>query len=194
MISIFQNGLLDLCQAAAGVPAKSLPASGSSLLEQEVMISRLLDDYGTSLLRFAYSYVHNMADAQELVQDVLLRYLKKAPEFSNEGAKKAWLLQICANLSKNKIRFNALRQTSPLDQLQEKELRNDPDLSYVWQAVKQLPSDQRSVIHLFYEEGYSTEEIALILKISPSSVRSRLTRARQKLKTILQEGSDFDEI
>ena len=162
------------------------------MLEQETEASLLLDQYGNSLLRFAYSYVHNLADAQEIVQDVLVQYLKKKPECFNETARKAWLMQVCANLSKNRIRFNKIRQADCLDILQEKELKSDPDLSFVWQAVKQLPADQRSVIHLYYQEGYSTEQISLILNISPSTVRSRMTRARQKLKTILQEGDDFE--
>ena len=65
------------------------------------------------------------------------------------------------------------------------------DLSFVWEAVKSLPDTQRDVIHLFYEEGYQTAEIANILDRKEATVRSDLKRAREKLKVILKEVYDF---
>lgn len=162
------------------------------LLERELQAGRILDEYGTGLLRFAYSYVHNLADAQELVQDTLVRYLDKAPEFENEDARKAWLFRVCANLAKNRLRFNARRAHGSLDVLLERELKQDPDLSFVWQAVCALPEKYRSVIHLFYEEGYTTAEIASILRQKESTVRSWLSRGRSRLKDILLREYDFE--
>lgn len=66
-----------------------------------------------------------------------------------------------------------------------------PDLSFVWEAVKELPESQREAIHLFYEEGYQTAEIADILRRKEATVRSDLKRAREKLKVILKEVYDF---
>ncbi|MEI3187326.1 MAG: sigma factor [Lachnospiraceae bacterium] len=76
----------------------------------------LLDTYGNSILRLAYSYVHNMSDAEDLLQDTLITYLDSAPEFENETHEKAWLLKVTANLSKNKIAYNRLRMTDELDE------------------------------------------------------------------------------
>lgn len=165
------------------------PASEHTL-EQELQASQLLDLYGTSLLRFAYSYARNMADAQEIVQDTLVQYFLKQPVCPSENQRKAWLMQVCANLSKNRLRFNKRRAAVSLDLLSEPGVLQE-DLSYVWQAVGQLPPKYREVIHLFYEEGYSTAEIARILRQKESTTRSQLNRARQQLRTMISE--DFDD-
>ena len=76
----------------------------------------------------AYSYLHNMSDAEEILQETLIRYLTVQPELQGPEHEKAWLLRVAANLSKNRLE----------------------DLSFLWEAVKQLPDANREVIHLFY--------------------------------------------
>ena len=154
------------------------------------MAAEALDTYGNAILRCAYSYLHNMADAEEILQDTLLKMLTAAPDFESEAHKKAWLLRVAANLSKNRIEYNALRDCDELDDSLAAEGRED--LSFVWEAVKALPTQYREVIHLHYYEGYSTEEIAKILGRNPSTVRSDLRRGRQKLKSLLKEAYDFE--
>ena len=138
------------------------------------MAADALDTYGNAILRCAYSYLHNMADAEEVLQDTLLKLLTAAPTFESEEHKKAWLLRVAANLSKNRIEYNALRDSDELSERIAEEGRED--LSFVWDAVKELPVQFREVIHLHYYEGYSTEEIAKILGRNPSTVRSDLRR------------------
>ena len=133
---------------------------------------------------------NNMADAEEVLQDTLLKLLTAAPTFESEEHKKAWLLRVTVNLSKNRIEYNALRNSDELSERIAEEGRED--LSFVWDAVKELPVQFREVIHLHYYEGYSTEEIAKILGRNPSTVRSDLRRGREKLKTILKEAYDFE--
>ena len=65
------------------------------------------------------------------------------------------------------------------------------DLSFVWEAVKSLPETAREVIHLFYQEGYRTSEIAYIIGRKETTIRSDLKRARERLKIILKEEYDF---
>lgn len=154
------------------------------------MTADALDCYGNAILRCAYSYLHNMADAEEILQDTLLKLLTAAPDFESENHKKAWLLRVAANLSKNRLEYNALRVSDELDENLAEEGRED--LSFVWDAVKNLPVAFREVIHLHYYEGYSTEEIAKILGRNPSTVRSDLRRGREKLKTVLKEAYDFE--
>ena len=154
------------------------------------MAAEALDTYGNTILRCAYSYLHNMADAEEILQDTLLKLLTAAPNFESEAHKKAWLLKVAANLSKNRIEYNALRDCDELDETLAAEGRED--LSFVWEAVKQLPTQYREVIHLHYYEGYSTEEMAKILGRNPSTVRSDLRRGREKLKSVLKEAYDFE--
>ncbi len=103
---------------------------------------------------------------------------------------KAWLLRVTANIAKNRIDYNNVRMTDELDDnlIQEEKT----DLTYVWEAVKDLPTQYREVIHMFYYEGYSTKEIAKILKRKESSIRSDLHRGRNILKTVLKEAYDFE--
>ncbi|MBO4457862.1 MAG: sigma-70 family RNA polymerase sigma factor [Butyrivibrio sp.] len=150
----------------------------------------LLDKYGNTILRTAFSYLHNMEDAEDILQDTLIQYLKSDTDFNDEEHEKAWLLRVAINLSKNKIKYNKIRET---DELMEGMVSEDKEeLSFVWEAVKSLPEKFVEVIHLYYQEGYSTVDIAEILGRKESTVRSDLKRARDKLKKILKEEYDFE--
>lgn len=150
---------------------------------------KLLDAYGNQILRLAYSYLHNMSDAEDILQDTLIQFLQTAPELESEQHEKAWLLRVAANLSKNRIAYNRVRDADELSDELVAEKRED--LSFVWEAVKQLPEKYREVIHLFYYEGYSTAQIADILGQKESTVRSQLDRGRKQLKDVLKEAYDF---
>lgn len=164
-----------------------------SVDEREILNRRaeeVLSDYGNNILRLAYSYLHNMSDAEEVLQDTLIQFLKTAPQFENETHKKAWLLRVAGNLSKNRINYNHVRDADELNEELVSEERDD--LSFVWEAVKSLPVKYREVIHLFYHEGYQTAEIASILHENEATVRSHLNRGRTKLKEVLKEAYDFE--
>lgn len=150
----------------------------------------ILTHYGNSILRLAYSYLHNMHDAEEILQETLIQYLKTSPILENEAHEKAWLFRVASNLSKNRISYNKIRSTDELNESLIAEERED--LSFVWEAVKELPVKYKEVIHLFYYEELSTAEIAKILQKKESTVRSHLMRGREKLKSILKEAYDFE--
>lgn len=150
----------------------------------------ILTHYGNSILRLAYSYLHNMHDAEEILQETLIQYIKTSPILENEAHEKAWLFRVASNLSKNRISYNKIRSTDELNESLIAEERED--LSFVWEAVKELPVKYKEVIHLFYYEELSTAEIANILKKKESTVRSHLMRGREKLKSILKEAYDFE--
>ena len=153
-------------------------------------LERLADRFAPAVYRLAYARTGSRADAEDVMQETFLRLVRARPELRDDEHAKAWLLRVAANLSKNRIEYNALRTSDELsDELAEE---GREDLSFVWDAVKELPVQFREVIHLHYYEGYSTEEIAKILGRNPSTVRSDLRRGREKLKTILQEGYDFE--
>ncbi len=158
--------------------------------KQERQAEQMLTEYGDSILRLAYSYLHNMADAEDILQDTMIAYIQNKPILLNAKHEKAWLLRVAANKSKNKIEYNRIRQTDELEEQLSEERRDD--LSYVWDAVKQLPEQFREAIHLFYYEGYQTREIARILRRKEGSVRSDLSRGRQMLRDILGEVYDFE--
>ena len=158
--------------------------------ENRSRAATLLEKYGNTILRTAYSYLHNMEDSEDILQDTLIQYLKSESSYNDEEHEKAWLLRVAINLSKNKIKYNKLRDTDELmDELVSEEKE---ELSFVWEAVKSLPQKYAEVIHLFYQEGYSTVEISGILKRKEATVRSDLKRARDRLKNILKEEYDFE--
>lgn len=180
-------------KAASGEFAnKAKAVSGGNAANREAVnmqAARVLDEYGNSILRLAYSYLHNMSDAEDILQETLIQFLKTGPLLENTSHEKAWLLKVAANLSKNRIEYNRIRQTDELEETLAADCRED--LSFVWEAVKALPDKYREVIHLFHYEGYSTAQIGKLLNRKEATVRSDLRRGRQKLKDILKEAYDF---
>ena len=194
-----RRGLVRFCSAIASLvtPAQDVPepaeaSRAADRAEINRQAERILDEHGNSVLRLAYSYLRNISDAEEVLQDTLLRFLKTAPTFENSTHEKAWLLRVAGNLSKNRLDYNKVRATDELSDTLEAEERED--LSFVWDAVQSLPVPFREVIHLFYYEGYSTAEISRMLDRKESTVRSDLRRGRLKLKEILKGACDFEEI
>lgn len=184
-----------LCAAVQGLQAWFLAAPDRTAERDAGDINQraeaILDGYGNSILRYAYSYLHNMSDAEEVLQDTLVQFLKTAPVFENKQHEKAWLLRVAGNLSKNRLAYNSVRKTDELSVQLTAEIRED--LSFVWDAVKLLPEHYREAIHLFYYEGYSTRQIAQMLRRKEATVRSDLRRGREKLRTVLKEAYDFEE-
>ena len=152
--------------------------------------SDLLDLYGNDILRLAYSYLHNLQDSEDNLQETLIRYIQKAPTEIRENQQKAWLLRVASNLCKDRIRYKIVHTTDELKETLADEKADN--LSFIWDAVKSLPVKYREVIHLFYYEGYSTKEISTLLEKKESTVRSVLRRGRQQLKNILKEEYDFE--
>lgn len=142
--------------------------------------------YGPQVLRLAFVFVKNRPDAEDIAQDVFLTYLQRAPDFPSEEKKKAWLLTVTANRCRNFL-HSWRRKTVPLPE----------DLSYlppeeetVMEAMLHLDARYRSVLHLYYYEGYQLSEIGAILGCSTGTAGSRLARGREKLKKELEK---YDE-
>lgn len=174
--------------SASLVPARFETETDTALVKEKA--AYFFDRFGNAILRLAYSYLHNTEDSEDVLQETLIRYIRSAPRFENDKHAKAWLMRVAANLSKNRIGSNKIRQADELNDELVAEERED--LSFVWQAVKELPPKQREVVHLFYQEGYSTAEIAGILGRNESTVRSDLKRGREALRAVLKEAYDFE--
>ena len=195
MKDLFFNLILRVQMIFMAIPAAK--KSVVKLKKQEKLkaqicidVERIFDDYGNAILRMAYTYLHNMSDAEDILQDTLIKYMQLSPVFQSCDHEKAWVFRVAVNLSKNKIDYNKLRDTDELDETLVASQRED--LSFVWEAVKELPVAYREVIHLYYYEGFSSGEIASILHSKESTVRSNLKRGREKLKEILKEAYDFE--
>jgi len=147
----------------------------------------LVNENENRLYRAALAIVGDPYEAEDAVQDAFVKYLEKAPaELENPGG---WLMRVLVNGCRSRLRLSwrkvtALPETLPTPSPEERE-----ELEELWQ----LPAEERACIHLFYYEGYSTKEIARIMKTAPGTVRSRLSRARQRLKKLLENGRQKGE-
>lgn len=140
--------------------------------------------YGPMVYRLAYAQTRSRCDADDIFQEVFLRYHRSAPAFESEEHRKAWLLRVTANRAKSLLSSPWRRRTAPLEDVYP---YLDPEESAVDAALASLPPKYRAVIHLYYFEGYSSDEIAGLLECRPSTVRSRLSRARERLGSLLKE-------
>lgn len=156
-------------------------------------ISDLLDKYGDMVLRIAYTYLKNLADAEDIVQDVFLRIIDKKPSFNDENHEKSWLIRATINMCKNKVNLFWNKNKCSIDDVQEFAVSDkyNTDTS-VFQAVMALGEKYRVVVYMYYYEGYSTPEIAKVIGKSETTIRSLLHRARNKLKDMLKEDYDFE--
>ncbi len=141
--------------------------------------------YTELLFRISYSMSGNAADAEDVLQNVFLKYCVKRPHFRDGAHCKAWLIRVTVNETKNMLRFRALRRTEDLTPLAE--ILPDHEQQAVFQDILLLPEKYKIVLILHYVEGYKTAEIAEILKISPAAVRKRLEKGRKQLKLIYTE-------
>ena len=140
--------------------------------------------WGPAVYRMACAVVRSRHDADDVCQEVFLRFHRSAPVFESDEHQKAWLLRVTANCARSLLASPWRRRTAPLEDVYTCET---PAESAVDAAMAQLPPKYRSVVHLYYYEGYRTEEIAELLNRKPSTVRAQLTRARQKLAELLKE-------
>lgn len=157
-------------------------------------IEHLVDAYGNSVLRLAYTYLKNISDAEDIVQDVFIKVMETKPDFRDKTHEKAWLLRTAANLCKNKLTLLRNKNKCSIDDFAEvlSDNSTEKDDSFVLNAVLSLPPKYKVPIYLYYYEGYSTAEISKITEKPEATVRSLLSRARNKLKPILKEEYDFE--
>lgn len=133
------------------------------------------------LYRTALAILGDPQEAEDAVQDAFVKYLEKAPPDLREPG--AWLTRVLVNGCKSRLRL-AWRQVGPLpESLPAPDPAEGEELAELWS----LPPEERCAVHLFYYEGYSTEEIARMTGVAPGTVRSRLSRARAKLKKLLSD-------
>ena len=156
----------------------------------------ILNTIGNSILRLALSYLHNIEDAEDILQETMIKFVTVRPVFESDTHRKAWLMRVASNLAKNRIDYNKVRDTMELNEEIAGEVQQDLDqgdeYKAIWDAVRSLPVHQREAIHLFYQEGYSTAEIAEITGRREATVRSDLKRARDRLREMLKEANDFE--
>ena len=149
----------------------------------------VIEKYSNAVYRMAYSLVKNKYDADDIHQEVFAIYIVKRPKFENAEHERAWFMRVTVNLCKNLWKTAWRRKVVSLDEDFEEniEMAAEPKDDGIIEVVRMLPFKYRTVIHLFYYEELSIKEISEILKMKPSTVRTHLTRARAKLKELLEK-------
>ncbi|MDE6219103.1 MAG: sigma-70 family RNA polymerase sigma factor [Lachnospiraceae bacterium] len=148
--------------------------------------------YQNSLFAAAFSICKNTQDAEDVVQDTLIQYYTTKKEFENEQHIRAWLIRVAVNKAKNITHTFWRRNKVSIEDYMETLTFETPEAENLFETVMQLPEKYRIVIHLYYYEDYSVSEIAGILKLSESNVKTRLSRGRAMLKEVLKEEWDDD--
>lgn len=137
--------------------------------------------YKNTVYGIALARTRNRFDADDVFQEVFLAYHRRQPDFADEAHRKAWLINAAVRCSK---RAAARVAVLPLDEQTAQSLldRGRPEDTAVFAALCALPDKYRTVMHLYYIEGLSTDEIAQALKRRAGTVRMQLLRGRELLK------------
>ncbi len=148
--------------------------------------------YKNDVYRLAFSYTKNISDSDDIVQNVFVKLYRKQDilEKNKEEIKK-WLIRVTINECKTLLLSNWKKKITSLSE-QEENIKSEMPSNDVLRAVLDLPKKYRIVTYLYYYEDYKIKEIAQILKISETSIQTRLERARKQLKEILKEAWDYE--
>lgn len=160
----------------------------------EQTINRLIDRYGTEVLRICYLYVKDEQLAEDAFQEVFIKVFQHYNSFRHESSEKTWLIRITINTCKDFLRnywYRNVNMVEPeafhqvadeqgdfLDNISRKE---------IFEAILELDPKYKDVIILYYYEGYKIKEIANILETTTGTVSSLLSRARGELRRRLEE-------
>lgn len=149
----------------------------------EQRIEEMIDTYGNILYRTGLMMLGEPQDVQDVLQEVMLRYMQKAPRFRDSEHEKAWLLRVTINLCRDMLRFRNRNRYMQIEELAvEPADTADAENRELLEAIEMLPYKWKIVILLHYIEGYSLKEISGILAISENAVKKRMQRAKKALK------------
>lgn len=153
----------------------------SSLLRTNEELTCIYDRHVKTVYRVCFMYMKNQADTEDMVQNTFLRLMRDNTVFENEEHEKAWLIRTAANLCKDHFR-HWWSKTVELDSAAEAAVEQNFNTDGNLEKVLALPSKYKITIYLYYYEGYSTAEIAGILRKNHSTVRTWLSKGRELLK------------
>lgn len=161
---------------------------GRAQKKNRIDAEEALMEYGDMVYRIALLQMKNRSEAEDVFQEVFLRLVKYHSRIEGQEHLKAWLIRVTINCCRKQFDNAYRRKTVPF--LKEEAVESFYEMETgeygVYEAVQNLPPDYRSVVHLFYYEQYTVRQISEVLAVSESVVKTRLSRARAKLKEILK--------
>nr|WP_256942576.1 sigma-70 family RNA polymerase sigma factor [Bacillus sp. OV166] len=163
---------------------------------KDMWFEKIMDEYGDRLTKLSYNYTKDWNLAEDIVQDVFITCYKEYENIDKIVSFKAWIFRItinkCKDLLKSSIFKRVVTNSNLLTLIKSSEL--SPEMAimksgeeeFLSTCVLELPIKYREVITLYYYEELSIEEISEILKINRNTIKTRLNRARMKLKALLE--------
>lgn len=148
-------------------------------------LAELIISCKAGMYRVAYSIAGNDADAQDAVGDTIVRAYENLHKLRKKESAKSWLMQILVNSSKNIVKKKS-KWTLLDNEMEELEDHHAFQSDLMWPLVMELSEEFRMVVALYYYEQFSVHEISRLLKISEGTVKSRLSRGREKLSKLLE--------
>jgi len=164
---------------------KTLTVHNAIEEKKTINIAEIYERNVSMVYRVSFSYMKNKTDADDIVSEVFLKLMQNKVYFQNDEHEKAWFLRTTANLCKDVLK-NWRRKNKNIDDYENIESDNLYEIDETFKIIMQLPERYKDAIYLYYYEGYSTEEVAKILKKPHSTIRNHLHEARTLLKGVLE--------
>lgn len=153
----------------------------------ETNIEKIIEKYSDMVYRLAFSRTKNVEESEDIYQNVFFKMSQKIDKIQSEEHLKAWLIRVTINESNNIFKSAYYKNRADLD---ENLNVSSSESVGVLNEIFKLDKKDRTIIYLYYYEGYKIVEICEILKMSESSIKTRLFRARNKLKILIEEGDE----
>lgn len=152
-------------------------------MDTDCNAEELFERYSDMIYRIALSYGNQVSLAEDIVQEVFLRFLKKKPHFKNSEHEKAWFIRVAVNCCKSMVSSAWMKRSRPLEDARQITVTfQQEEEKELYELMAKLPAIYRTVIYLRYYEEYPVKEIAKLLHITPNLVSARLARAKKIMK------------
>lgn len=157
-------------------------------MQSEQEFNLAVEQYLNMVYRIALNWFGSVHDAEDAAQEVMLRLWKNTSGFEGDAHLRHWLMRVTINVCKDLSRTPWRLHSVPLAQAPPQPCADEPEAQAVVEEILRLPKKYRVPLYLYHYEGYSVREISALLRANPSTIRTRLSRARELLKHQLEEG------
>lgn len=154
-------------------------------MQKEIYINEIIEKYADMVYRIALTRCGNVENAEDVFQEVFMKYSEKKPNFESIDHEKNWFIRVTINLTKNLNRSTWNKRVINLNENMVFETKEEEN---IFSIVSELPQNYRTVIHLLYYEGYKVKEISKLMKRSEGTIKTWLFRAREILKEKIEGG------
>lgn len=154
-------------------------------MQKEQYLKEIIEKHSDMVYRIALTRCGTVENAEDIFQDVFVKFSEKMPKFENEEHEKAWFIRVTINLTKNLKKSAWNNKVIELDENIVFETKEELD---IFKTVCELPQNYKTVIYLLYYEGYKVKEISKLMKTKEGTIKTWLSRAREMLKEKLEGG------